>query len=166
MGLIKYSCGHISGPHEPIHVNLVCEGFSSYSTDIWLWNCWNAKTKADDVTLRYSIREFSYVVQTITTELSWPKEISLDRFFFFFFFLFCFVFCFVFVFVWLVLYCFDFCFVLFCFVFCDKISNSPCHVILLASWFVEVRTSIKRNQYISHKRRKLKILIFFFLEYK
>ena len=37
--------------------NLVCEGFSSCSTEIWLWKCWVKckKKKNDDVTLQYSI---------------------------------------------------------------------------------------------------------------
>ena len=48
MGLIRYSCGHILGPHEPIHVKIglwVCEGFWSCSTEIWSWKCWNTKKK-------------------------------------------------------------------------------------------------------------------------
>ena len=43
MGLIRYSCGHISGPMNQFMSNLVCEGFSSCSTEIWSWKCWNAK---------------------------------------------------------------------------------------------------------------------------
>ena len=43
MGLIRYSWGHISGPHEPIHVKFGVWGFSSCSTEIWSWKCWNAK---------------------------------------------------------------------------------------------------------------------------
>ena len=38
--------------------NLVCEGFSSCSTEIWLWKCWvkcKKKKKIDDVTFQYSI---------------------------------------------------------------------------------------------------------------
>ena len=45
MKLIRYSCGHISGLHEPIYVKFDLWGFSSCSYKIWLWKCWNAKTK-------------------------------------------------------------------------------------------------------------------------
>ena len=45
MEQIRYSCSHISGHHEPIHVNLVFQGFSSCSTEIRSWKCRNAKMK-------------------------------------------------------------------------------------------------------------------------
>ena len=35
VGLIRYSCGHISGHHEPIHVKFGVWWFSSCSTEIW-----------------------------------------------------------------------------------------------------------------------------------
>ena len=54
MGLIRYSCGHISGHREPIHVKFD-ESLSSCSTEIWLWKCWNKKRRFDDVTLWHSI---------------------------------------------------------------------------------------------------------------
>ena len=45
-GLIRYSCSHISGHHEPIHVKFgVWEFFLSCSTEILSWKCWNAKKK-------------------------------------------------------------------------------------------------------------------------
>ena len=44
MGLIRYSCGHISGHHDPIHVEFGVF-FSSSSTEIWSWKCWNEKKK-------------------------------------------------------------------------------------------------------------------------
>ena len=37
-GLIRYSCSHISGHHEPIHVKFGVWGLRS-------WTCWNAKKK-------------------------------------------------------------------------------------------------------------------------
>ena len=55
MGLIRYSCSHISCPHEPIHVKFGVWGFSSCSTEIWSWKCWNAKQQFDGVTLWYCI---------------------------------------------------------------------------------------------------------------
>ena len=45
MGLIRYSCGHISGHHNQFMSHLVCEGFSSCSTEILSWKCWNAQKK-------------------------------------------------------------------------------------------------------------------------
>ena len=54
--LIRYSCGHISGHHEPIHVKLGVWGFFI----MFYWNmvmkmlkC--KKRKYDDVTLHYSL---------------------------------------------------------------------------------------------------------------
>ena len=41
MGLITYSCGHISGPHKPIHVKFGVWGFF---IEIWSWKCLNAKS--------------------------------------------------------------------------------------------------------------------------
>ena len=45
MGLIRYSCGHISGPHDWFPPNLDCGRFSSCSTDTWYPKRWNAKKK-------------------------------------------------------------------------------------------------------------------------
>ena len=53
MVLIRYSCGHISGHHEPIHVKFGVWGFF-----IMFYGHENAemqKRKFDDVTLQYSI---------------------------------------------------------------------------------------------------------------
>ena len=44
MGLITYSCGHISGHNELIHVKFGVWRFSC-STEIWSWKCCNAKMK-------------------------------------------------------------------------------------------------------------------------
>ena len=56
MKIIRYSCGHISGHHEPIHVKFGVWGFFI----MFYWNivmkmlkC--KKRKFDDVTLQYSI---------------------------------------------------------------------------------------------------------------
>ena len=43
MGLIRYSCSHISCPLNRF-MYLMCEGFSWCSTEIWSWKCWNTKT--------------------------------------------------------------------------------------------------------------------------
>ena len=49
MGLIRYSCGHISGPHEPIPTKFGLWMFSSCSTNTWYPKCWNAKQAFCDV---------------------------------------------------------------------------------------------------------------------
>ena len=54
MVLIRYSCGHISGHHEPIMSNLVCEGFHHVLLKYGHKNAEMQKWKFDDVTLRYS----------------------------------------------------------------------------------------------------------------
>ena len=59
MGLIRNSCGHISGHHEPIHVKFGVSGFFI----MFYWNmvmkmlkC--KKRKFDDITLQYSLQYF------------------------------------------------------------------------------------------------------------
>ena len=71
MRLIRYSCGHTSGPHEPIHVKFGARGFFVRVLFVCLFVrsfvCFNhvlnyghentemQKRKFNDVTLRYSI---------------------------------------------------------------------------------------------------------------
>ena len=43
MGLIMYSCDHISVPHEPISTKFGMWGFSPCSIDIWYSKRWNKK---------------------------------------------------------------------------------------------------------------------------
>ena len=43
MGLIRDSCGHISGPQEPISTKFGLWRFSSCSADMWYSKRWNAK---------------------------------------------------------------------------------------------------------------------------
>ena len=100
VGLIRYSCGHISGHHEPIHVKFGVWGF-------FIMFCWNMvikmlkckkKKKNDDVILRYSIQdEYHYYKNSfkkhvfpsgekdteVHTSLS-PKLASIPRFSIFF----------------------------------------------------------------------------------
>ena len=46
---IRYSCSHISGPHEQFPPNLDGGGFSSCSTNLWYLKRWNAKKLFCDV---------------------------------------------------------------------------------------------------------------------
>ena len=57
MGLITYSCGHISSPHEPIPTKFGLWELSSCSTDIWYSNYWNLKKFFVTSLLRYSITQ-------------------------------------------------------------------------------------------------------------
>ena len=45
VGLIRYSCGHISGHHEPNHVKFGVWGFFIMFSWIWSRKYWNAKKK-------------------------------------------------------------------------------------------------------------------------
>ena len=80
MGLIRHSCGHISGHHEPIHSytmnqfmsNLVCEGFSSCSTKYGHENAKIQKRQFDDVTLQYDCKTIDWMASNNSTRY-YPK---------------------------------------------------------------------------------------------
>ena len=56
MGLIRYSCGHISGHHKQIHVKFdVCRFFHHVLLKYCHENAEMQKRKFDDTTLQYSI---------------------------------------------------------------------------------------------------------------
>ena len=61
MGLIRYSCGHILGHHEPGSCQIWCVEVFHHALlkyEKKTWKCWNAIFFfIDDVTLWYSIQE-------------------------------------------------------------------------------------------------------------
>ena len=62
MGLIRYSCGHISGHHEPIHVKF----------DVWKWKYWNAKKK---IWWRHTSVLTVIVICSLTVRVSGNKSV-------------------------------------------------------------------------------------------
>ena len=76
MGLIRYSCGHILGHHEPIHVK-----FGAWRCFIMLYqngheNAEMQTKNVDDVTLRYSIDVIylSYSIHISPSKLPLPSQ--------------------------------------------------------------------------------------------
>ena len=58
----RYSCGHISGPHEPIHVKFgVLRVFHHVLLKYGNENAEMYKRKFDDVTLRYSYMKITFL---------------------------------------------------------------------------------------------------------
>ena len=71
MGLIRYSCGHILGHHEPIHVKFGVWRFfiTLYRNMVMKMLKCKKKKKIDDVTLQYSITTRLYKTHITTRKL-------------------------------------------------------------------------------------------------
>ena len=70
MGLIRYSCGHISGHHEPIHVNGDWWFFIMFYWNMVMKMLKCKKGKSDDVTLHYSIKSEQGPVRVLCSAVS------------------------------------------------------------------------------------------------
>ena len=83
MGLISYSCGHISGHHEPIPTKFGVWRFFSCSTEIWRkksWKCWKVFLMTSS--LWYSIEsKFANILVTgsylYITNRMWSLELQI-----------------------------------------------------------------------------------------
>ena len=74
-GVNEYSCGHISGPHEPISTKFELWGFSSCSTEIWYSKCCNAKKLCDVITsVLYDPSSWIYISNPISS--FWLKNMT------------------------------------------------------------------------------------------